>query len=639
MNTHNITCRECGANNARTMQRCAACGADLTSLGSPSTVSHSASKSGIFARISAWISATLGNKPDVPVVEPPSQKATTWLVNSQPGNQPAVNNVIQAARPQRSASAGFSEQTQPVITDGPAIQPRTAGQRITNRYMVRKHTKHPTGTTIFYDAVDLICSSCLHHHESPPQGGACLACGTPLNAVLIHERQQPPASQIQHPLLSRLVNLGQRNHPYILFHHELLTFAQISYSVVSHPGRWGYLVPGNRTMDEIIAIITQMGKALNFLHQQDFYLNSINNGGTDIIENWVALPGCNEVRLADLNNCLPLVSENRVNQVAQDIKFLGQVLFYLSSGILRTDPDPSLAPLEFRPFIERSLTGQYQSPMALMQDLSGAPSSPMRQLNPSHGQATHPGRKHTVNEDTIVTFTYNKQQSGHAVPVGFYLVADGMGGHDAGDLASRTVNQIVTNWVLQVQVLPDLRKTTRKLTAENIPADILKRAIAEANTALQHHAQSRNSDLGSTVTAALLIGDTATIVNVGDSRTYRLRNDQLVQITRDHSLVARLVEANIIYPEEVRSHPRRNQIYRSLGHKPDVEIDTFTVPMQRGDRLILCCDGLWEMVLDQDIKRIIKASRTPQEACDQLIIAANAAGGEDNISVIVVEME
>ena len=156
---------------------------------------------------------------------------------------------------------------------------------------------------------------------------------------------------------------------------------------------------------------------------------------------------------------------------------------------------------------------------------------------------------------------------------------------------------------------------------------------------MQHYARSRNSNLGSTITAALLIGDTATIANVGDSRTYRMRNNQLTQITRDHSLVARLVETNIISPEEVRSHPQRNQIYRNLGHKPEVAVDTFTVPLQRGDRLILCSDGLWEMVLDQDIVRIINTSRTPQEACDQLILAANAAGGDDNISVIVIEME
>lgn len=638
MNTHYITCRECGTSNTPTAQRCTACGADLKSLGSPSTVRRRTSKSNVFDKFSNWINGKFGKAQDTPVVERPPQKATTWLVNSQPGQKPPVIHEIPAISPPQTAPVRQIAHNPPVAAGGSAIQPTMAGQRITDRYLVRKYTKHPTGTTIYYDAVDLVCPKCNHHHESPPQDGVCFACSTPLNAVLIHERQQQHSRQIQPAMLKNILNLGQSNHPYILYHHELLRFAQVTYSVVSHPGRWGYLVPGNRTMDEIIAIITQMGKALNFLHQQDFCLLSTSNG-TEIMESWVALPGCNEVRLADMNTSLPFVPENRSAQITRDIKFLAQVLFYLSSGILSSDPDPSLAPLEFRPFIERALTNQYQSPVALMQDISGAPSSPVRQLNPSHGQATHPGRKHTVNEDAIVTFTYNKQQSSESVPVGFYLVADGMGGHDAGDLASRTVNQIVTNWVLQVQVLPDLRKTTRKLTVENIPADILKRAIAEANTGLQRHAQSRNSDLGSTVTAALLIGDTATIVNVGDSRTYRMRNNRLIQITRDHSLVARLVETNIISPEEVRSHPQRNQIYRSLGHKPEVEVDTFTVPLQRGDRLILCSDGLWEMVLDQDITRIINTARTAQEACDQLIIAANTAGGEDNISVIVMEME
>jgi protein phosphatase len=238
-----------------------------------------------------------------------------------------------------------------------------------------------------------------------------------------------------------------------------------------------------------------------------------------------------------------------------------------------------------------------------------------------------------------VTFTYNKQQSGNAVPVGFYLVADGMGGHDAGDLASRTVNQIVTKWVLEVQILPDLRKTTRKLSSVNIPAEILKQAISEANTALIKHASSRSSNLGSTVTAVLIIGDTATIANVGDSRTYRLRDSQLEQITRDHSLVARLVESNVISASDVRSHPRRNEIYRSLGHDSQLKIDTFTVPLRRGDKLILCCDGLWEMVLDPHISSIVQESHSPQAACDLLVKAANEAGGDDNISVIVIEME
>ena len=152
-------------------------------------------------------------------------------------------------------------------------------------------------------------------------------------------------------------------------------------------------------------------------------------------------------------------------------------------------------------------------------------------------------------------------------------------------------------------------------------------------------ARAKGSDLGSTVTAALIIGDVVTIANVGDSRTYLLRNGHLEQITQDHSLVARLVDAGVIGPEEVRTHPQRNQIYRCLGHKSTVEVDTFTVQLRRGDRVILCSDGLWEMVVDEEIRRIVEQAHSPQQACDALVEAANRAGGEDNIAVIVVEME
>jgi protein phosphatase len=214
-----------------------------------------------------------------------------------------------------------------------------------------------------------------------------------------------------------------------------------------------------------------------------------------------------------------------------------------------------------------------------------------------------------------------------------------MGGYEAGDLASRTVNQIVTDWVLQTKILPDLRKTTRKLTEDSITEELLQEAIQQANRVLLQRAKAQSSDMGSTVTAALIIGNAVTVVNVGDSRTYLLREGQIQQVTQDHSLVARLVEANVILPEEVRQHPRRNEIYRSLGQDAEIEVDTFTFALKRGDRLILCCDGLWEMVEDTQIQQIAEAAKTPQQACDALIQTANQAGGEDNISVIVVEME
>jgi serine/threonine protein phosphatase PrpC len=150
---------------------------------------------------------------------------------------------------------------------------------------------------------------------------------------------------------------------------------------------------------------------------------------------------------------------------------------------------------------------------------------------------------------------------------------------------------------------------------------------------------SQGRDRGTTITAALVVGETCSVANVGDSRTYLWRGNKLEQITQDHSLVAGLLASNMIQPGEVRAHPQRNQIYRTLGDKPKVEVDIFQKMLQPGDQLLLCSDGLWEMVLDGAIAKILQGARTPQSACDRLIDAANKAGGEDNISVIVIWLE
>jgi len=248
---------------------------------------------------------------------------------------------------------------------------------------------------------------------------------------------------------------------------------------------------------------------------------------------------------------------------------------------------------------------------------------------------TDVGQARAHNADMVNAISFDGDWNGQPVSIGFYLVADGMGGYSNGDLASRTASQVMTDCI--VEVSPDSRRRL-KLAAGETPAELLAQATQRANKALLDHRQTKG-DLGSTVTTALVVGDVATIGNVGDSRAYLLRAGRLGQITRDHSLVARLVETGRITPEEARTHPQRNMIYRSLGDKPEVEVDIFTSKLERGDVLLLCSDGLWEMVTDDEILRIIESARDPQKACDALIEAANRAGGEDNIGVIVVEME
>ncbi|RLC64686.1 MAG: hypothetical protein DRI48_07465 [Chloroflexi bacterium] len=498
--------------------------------------------------------------------------------------------------------------------------------------------------SVYYDALDLVCLACGSLQQQSLPDGTCRQCHSPLQPVLIHERRPRSNGQLTETEVEGLIRLSA-GHPHILSHQAIIQYQENVYTVVEHPGRWGVVVRGRQqSPGEAVASAVQIGRTLLYLHDRGFAHSEV--GGASI-ESLVTIVGGADggVKIADLSTCVRLQADDAQAlraQINSDTAFLAWLLFYLSTGKELSRASIELAPAVLQPFIERAMQRQYASVEDMLADLSSLPATPPaidRPLKPSHGQATHPGKKHDRNEDAIVTFTFDKQQEGESVPVGFYLVADGMGGHDAGDLASRTVNQTVTDWIIQVKVLPDLGKATRWLRVEDVPGELLSRAIKEANEMLLSHGKAHDSDLGSTVTAVLIIGDVATIANVGDSRTYLLRQGRLEQITQDHSLVARLVDAGVIGPQEARKHPQRSHIYRCLGHEEDVEVDVFTRQLQAGDALVLCSDGLWEMVPDVEIQRMVESARSPQKACDALVEAANRAGGEDNIAVIVVEIE
>ena len=146
----------------------------------------------------------------------------------------------------------------------------------------------------------------------------------------------------------------------------------------------------------------------------------------------------------------------------------------------------------------------------------------------------------------------------------------------------------------------------------------------------------RGNDMGTTLTMAVVIGDRAIVGNVGDSRTYLHRAGTLTRISKDHSLVQRLVDIGQIGADDVYTHPNRNAILRSLGDSAEPDVDTFDVRLEDGDTLFLCSDGQWEMVRDPHMAQIISSHASPPDACDDLIKAANAGGGEDNIAAILV---
>jgi len=250
------------------------------------------------------------------------------------------------------------------------------------------------------------------------------------------------------------------------------------------------------------------------------------------------------------------------------------------------------------------------------------------------GTNSHPGikRKYKPNEDSLLAAQgLVGRVPGHQ-PFGLFVVADGVGERACGQDASRLTIQMIVDNVLS--------KLVSDRTGSMDYAEILTGGIQSANQAVHQQNMDKRVDMGTTVTSALVVGSFAYVVNVGDSRTYLYREAVgLCKVTNDHSVVADLVGAGIIKPDDIYTHPKRDQIYRSLGEKAIVDVDKFTVQLREGDKLLLCSDGLWHMVRDPKIEEVIgRPVLNPPMTGDDLIQSALEGGGEDNVSVIVVQI-
>jgi len=255
-------------------------------------------------------------------------------------------------------------------------------------------------------------------------------------------------------------------------------------------------------------------------------------------------------------------------------------------------------------------------------------------LSLSVGALSHPGikRQHQPNEDSLFAAQDMRPHSSQPQPFGMFIAADGMGGHVYGQEASRLGIQTLIDRVLpRVCGSSDLREADfRQLLIDGVQA---------ANRAIHQRNKEQRTDMGTTITAALVVDCTAFVANVGDSRTYLYRESEgLRKVTKDHSLVAYLVENGIIEADDIYIHPQRNQIYRSLGIKPVIPVDMFMEQLRPGDTLLLCSDGLWEMVRDPFIEQILRQGTDPSQMGQALIEAALEGGGTDNISVVVVQV-
>jgi PPM family protein phosphatase len=206
----------------------------------------------------------------------------------------------------------------------------------------------------------------------------------------------------------------------------------------------------------------------------------------------------------------------------------------------------------------------------------------------------------------------------------FFAVADGMGGAKAGEVASAMAAEAFEGE-----------------TDSDEPAEAqLSRILREANRRIYDLALSDDSHrgMGTTVTAAKVTGDDVSLGHVGDSRAYRLRDGELEQLTRDHSLVAELERSGQITPEAAEHHPQRSIITRALGPEPDVQVDTYTLAGRPGDVYLICSDGLTSMISDEELGSILKSADDLEQAADSLVRAANQSGGKDNITVVMFRL-
>ncbi|MBL8155884.1 MAG: Stp1/IreP family PP2C-type Ser/Thr phosphatase [Anaerolineae bacterium] len=248
------------------------------------------------------------------------------------------------------------------------------------------------------------------------------------------------------------------------------------------------------------------------------------------------------------------------------------------------------------------------------------------------GQATDVGMVRTNNQDAVCSLVMTSRSSQQRPDFGLFIVADGMGGHHDGEKASALTANQVASYIMHNVFLP-------MMNGEN---DVDRVPITEAMIAAVQKANSdviaKVPDGGTTLTAVAVVGDLAYVVHVGDSRVYLINKDGIEQITRDHSLVQRLIELDQLTREEANVHPQKNVLYRALGQSDHLEVDALTRRLPPNARLMLCSDGLWNMVNEQDIIEITTKYSNPQEACDKLVALANMQGGTDNITAVLLRI-
>lgn len=271
-----------------------------------------------------------------------------------------------------------------------------------------------------------------------------------------------------------------------------------------------------------------------------------------------------------------------------------------------------------------------RSEPALVQRQPSRANKPKRAL--TYGIATDVGKLRDNNEDACFAMQWHTMTVENRPDFGFFVVADGMGGHLDGEKAAGIAVQTLASEMLQSVYMPLLRNF--KASEGTTILEALVAASEKANLAVIDAVPGG----GTTLSTVAIVGNLAYLVHVGDSRVYLVHNDEIEQLTTDHTLVQRLVEMNELTPEEAEYYPQKNVLYRAIGQNESLKVERLIRTLPASAQMIICSDGLWDLVDDETMKRVTLESPTPQEACDRLVSLANERGGTDNISVIILKV-
>jgi len=472
------------------------------------------------------------------------------------------------------------------------------------------------------------CPACGAVHSRWEEGAEpdrfCSSCGTQMESSKVLLQLFESAD----PLPDSVVQIARMGLVHSNVRAPVAAFSEIlagvnRYCLVTPPAD---PVPHSLEQNQAIRWTAGLARALDYL-----YRNQVSfNGQAD-----AASIGFSSNRLVWTNfrNAVILENDNLEQGRINDLKGLVNLLHQWLTGKTTTDADPDL-PAPLKRLVEKAFGPEgFRSGRELASALETIVNDSLSALPIDYniGKRTHTGIVRDLNEDAMYAIETARVVQSHPQPLGIFVVADGMGGHSAGEVASGTIISYFA------QRAPQDLATIQAQTGGMNWSDWLKETVNGANKAVYDLRTAAGTDMGSTLVMAVMDGLKAYLANVGDSRAYLVNNQGIQRITTDHSLVERLIATGQIRRQEGRTHPQRNVVYRTIGDKEKVDVDVFTLTLEPGDKILLCSDGLWEMLEDETALQIIRESSNPQAACEKLVAAANTAGGEDNITAILVE--